>query len=180
MNNNGIWSMETAIKRHRTDLFLAAAIAKMFKPKLVADIGCGFGFYCRMLKGYGWEVHGYEGTQGVKDVGIYDDILTVDLTKVRYVEVDYDLAICLEVGEHIPKEYEQTVLDNICRYSRKNLVLSWAIPGQGGAGHHNERDNKYIIDEVVKRGFKFDKGKSKVLRAASTFKWFKNTIMVFK
>ena len=177
---NGIWSIGTAMKRHRTDFFLAAAIAKMYKPKLVADVGCGLGCYCRIFKSYDWEVHGYEGTQNIKDLGIYDDIITVDLTKVRYVAMPYDLGICLEVGEHIPKEYEQVAIDNICRYTTNNLVLSWAVPGQGGAGHYNEQTNEYIIKEVVKRGFKFDKGKSKVLRAASTFKWFKKTIMVFK
>ena len=177
----GIWSLDTAKKRHRFDEPLASKLSTMFRPSLAADVGCGPGQYCKFFKDRGWpEVHGYEGTQGIKELGIYDDIMVVDLTKRRWVEIDYDLVISLEVGEHIPKQFEQVFIDNLCEYVHRDLVLSWAIPGQGGKGHFNEQVNEYVIKEFEKRGLVFNINRSAVLRESASLGWFQNTIMVFR
>ena len=178
----GIWDLKIAKKRHRCDDKLAEYIATTYKSvNSIADVGCGKGDYCKYLKEYGVPiVHGYEGTVDIKEIAVYDDIIVIDLTKRRYVGIDYDLVLCLEVGEHVPQKYEQVFIDNICEFMNKDLILSWAIPGQGGAGHFNEQPNKYIIDEFAKRGLTFDKDASTKLRDAASFKWFKNTLMKFK
>ena len=77
-------------------------------------------------------------------------------------------------------QHEQCFIDNLCRYANKDLILSWAVPGQGGAGHINELSNEYIIGELAKRGFEFNKDVSDKLREASSRKWFKNTLMKFE
>ena len=177
----GIWSLDIAKRRHRFDNALATAIATQHTPKLAADIGCGNGEYCAFFKNHGWPcVHGYEGTKDITSLGIYDDILRVDLTKRRWVEVPYDFVLCLEVGEHIPLQCEQVFIDNLCEYARQDLVMSWAVPGQGGAGHFNEKINAHVITEFVKRGFEFRGAESEALREVATLKWFKNTMLVFK
>ena len=176
----GIWNLNTAKKRHRFDYTLAARIGEMWAPKQFADLGCGNGRYCAVFKAYGWpSVHGYEGTQDIKTLGIYDDIFTLDLSKKRWVEMNYDLVMCLEVGEHIPKEHEQTFIDNVCEFTTKDLILSWAVPGQGGKGHVNEHENDYIVEQLWQRGFRYDRGRSRDLREHASLRWFQNTIMVF-
>lgn len=176
----GIWDLDTAKKRHRFDKDLAEYIARAYYPKKIADVGCGNGSYCKFFKDSNWPiVHGYEGTPEITSLGIYDDIMTLDLTKRRYVDIDYDLVICLEVGEHIPEKYEQVVIDNICEFVTKDLILSWAVPGQGGAGHFNERGNNYIIREFVRRGLIFDMDRSNILRKVASLKWFKQTLLAF-
>ena len=177
----GIWSLETAKKKHRYDIILAAHIASMFwVPKRAADLGCGRGHYCAILKGCGWPVvDGYEGTPNIASLGVYNNIMTLDLSKRHWVAIEYDFTLCLEIGEHIPKKHEQTFIDNVCDFVSKDLVLSWGIPGQGGTGHFNEQPNDYVIGEFGKRGLKFDEEKSRILREVATRKWFKNTVMVF-
>jgi len=178
--NTGIWSLDVAKKRHRFDRALAIQISKMYSPKLAADVGCGNGSYCRIFKSLGWPVvHGYEGTPNIKELKIYDDIMVLDLTLRRWVEIVYDFVLCLEVGEHVPKMHEQTFIDNICEFTKKDLVLSWAIPGQGGGGHFNEQPNEYVIEEFGKRELKFDLRQSEILRENASLRWFRNTIMVF-
>ena len=177
----GIWSIEVAKKRHRFDRELAEYIARAYYPKKMADVGCGDGSYCKFFKGSNWPiVHGYEGTPEINSLGIYNDIMVVDLTKRRYVDIDYDLVLCLEVGEHIPQKYEQVFIDNLCEYVHKDLILSWAIPGQGGAGHFNEQPNEYVIKEFSKRGLAFDRAQSEKLRGAASLRWFVNTLMVYE
>lgn len=178
---SGIWSLEVAKKKHRFDPLLAARISMMFQPKRAADLGCGIGRYCAILKACGWPiVDGYEGTPDIKEIAVYDNIMPLDLTKKRWVDIDYDFVLSLEIGEHIPKKHEQTFLDNIREFTKKDLILSWAIPGQGGTGHFNERSNEYVISELAKRDLIFDEKKTKELRKYTSLKWFRNTILVFE
>ena len=139
------------------------------------------GNYCAVLKACGFDpVHGYEGTKDIKSLGVYDDILTVDLTKERYVDIPYDVTLCLEVGEHIPEKHEQVFIDNLCRYATKYLVISWAVEGQSGTGHTNCKNNDYVIKQFEDRGFKYLEDRSEILRKYAQLHWFKNTIMVFR
>lgn len=179
---SGIWNLEIAKKRHRYDPSLAEGIVTIFKKvKSVADLGCGLGNYCKRLKENGVPlVHGYEGTPNIQKIAIYDDIMTLDLTKRRWVEIPYELTLSLEVGEHIPKKYEQIFIDNVCEFTRKYLVLSWGIPGQGGTGHFNEQPNDYVVAQFAERGLRLERKKTRFLRGVATRGWFKNTIMVLR
>lgn len=180
MDTQGVWSLSTAKKHHRFDHTLAARIGQLWNPMQFADVGCGNGRYCAVFKAYGWPVvHGYEGTQDIRSLGVYDDIQTLDLTKRRWVGIDYDLVMCLEVGEHVPKEHEQVFIDNVCAFASKDLILSWAIPGQGGKGHVNEHGNEYVIKQLWEKGFRWDKGRSNDLRESASLRWLKKTLMVF-
>ncbi len=181
-SETGIWHVSLAKKRHKTDIPLVKAICENFSPGRAIDLGCGLGHYCKELAKNGWgsvPIDGYEGTKGLDDYKVWLWIYRFDLTKpIKFLP--YDFVLCLEVGEHIPEKHEQTLLDNICNAASKDIVLSWAVPGQYSAsGHVNCRPNDYVINELAKRGFVLDNDMTKKLREASSFKWFKNTLMVF-
>ena len=91
----------------------------------------------------------------------------------------FDWVLSLEVGEHIPKQFESIFLDNICRHCVKGAVVSWAIPNQDGRGHCNCQSNAYITQQMANRGFQVNKQAELNLRNHSSLGWFKNTIMVF-
>jgi hypothetical protein len=182
--DTGIWGEKEVKKGYQCDRVLPGLIARCFpEPKSVADLGCGRGHYTRIFKSFGWPVvHGYEGSMEAINEDFYLEIIEMDLSKPlgdRTIRL-YDLVICLEVGEHIPKQREQTFIDNICLFADNDLVLSWAVPGQGGRGHFNEQPNEYIINEMKKRHFKYNEKWSLWLREHVFFKFFKNTLMVFK
>jgi len=184
-HRTGIWSLKIARKRHKTDYFLTAAMGHYFNPppKMTADLGCGLGMYCKILTAYGWNCVGYEGTRGIHEIAVFDRIHEVDLSKRLSLPKGgiYDFVLCLEVGEHIPAEREEIFIENLCGFACKDIVLSWAVPGQYSAsGHFNCRSNDYVISELAKRGFVFDNDMTMKLREASYFSWFKNTIMCFR
>jgi hypothetical protein len=66
------------------------------------------------------------------------------------------------------------------KHTSKGLILSWALPGQGGCGHLNEQPNEYVIEQMLEKGFAFDEGESLKLRATVRWWWFENTLMVFR
>jgi len=66
----------------------------------------------------------------------------------------FDLAISMEVAEHLDESYADIFLDNICRHS--DIVLfSAAHIGQGGDGHINEQPMTYWIEKFEKRDYKW-------------------------
>ena len=61
--------------------------------------------------------------------------------------------------------------------------MSWALPGQGGDGHINEKSTTYIIKEVEKYGFKLNKKKTNEIRQSidisPTFMYFRHNLLIF-
>ena len=179
--HHGIFESDT-----RDGLFfdesLANAIIQQFpvRPNTVADAGCGPGYYCaHFTKHANWDVQGYEGNPKAKGFGMWDRIQQLDLAIFDPALPTYELVLSLEVGEHIPKEFESNFLDNVTLMTGKTIILSWAVKGQGGTGHFNEQNNPYVISQMESRGFRYDPDMSARLREASSLEWFKNTIMVF-
>jgi len=103
----------------------------------------------------------------------------LDLTLPQYWLPRYDWVLSLEVLEHIPSDFETTVLDNIDRAAGHGVVLSWAVPGQGGFRHINNKSPTYVNQTMFDRGFTMDPKTTLVLRKGASVSWLKNNIMVF-
>jgi SAM-dependent methyltransferase len=173
IHERGYWS-KAEYETHLFDELLCRTIIESYSVKKVIDIGCGNGSYTREFIKAGIQCEGYDGNPDTKELtgglcNVKDFSQPLDLKR-------YDLTISLEVGEHIPKQYEKTFLDNIT--CAKTIILSWAIPGQGGTGHFNEQPNEYIISEMEKRGYKLNSSETNHLRTHSILPWFKNTLFV--
>lgn len=163
--------------KYKVDAPLAESIYTTFNPESIVDLGCGDGKYCKIWKDMGCKnVQGYEGNKKCVN---NSTIKFMDLTKDNDIQEKYDLLVCLEVGEHIPHQYENIFIDNILSFAEKNIVLSWAVPGQKGKGHVNCKKNEEVISIFCGLGFYYNAYISEYLRKNSKLKWFKNTIMNF-
>ena len=91
----------------------------------------------------------------------------------------HDWTMCLEVAEHVPQMWEDEIIRNMHRTNTKGVILSWALEGQGGYGHVNERDNDYVKEKFATLGYVNDVEAEEFLRDSSTLSWFKHSIMVF-
>jgi SAM-dependent methyltransferase len=179
IHEKGYWLSTNETNTHVYDKLLCDATIFLIQNsiKTIIDIGCGNGAYTINFLQNGFDCVGFDGSPLTPE-------LTNNVCQIKdfseYVDVGkYDLVFCLEVGEHIPAKYEQIFIDNICRAAKDYIILSWGIVGQGGTGHVNCRNNDYIINEMLKRGFNFNLNDSNYLRKNSNFSYFKNTIMAF-
>ena len=175
ISKSGFWETNGT---HHFDESLAAALLQLFQSRGVvslSDLGCGDGSYTKFFR----DTIPCEGVDGCpltkKNAG--DEFHIADLSASYELKADWVLS--LEVGEHLPKKYETGFIENVVNNCERGVVLSWAIPGQGGNGHFNEQSNSYVIDRLCGYGLKYDEDAAKGLRKASTLSWFKNTIMVF-
>jgi len=173
INKNGFWEGE-ASKFHKHDESLCNALVKFFKDKIVYDLGCGQGEYVKSFNKVNIFTMGMDGNPKTKEI---KNCFVFDLTKPLDISA-FDWVLSLEVGEHIPKELCQNYIDNLKNLNKEGIVLSWAIPGQGGDGHVNELPNEDVIAMFPE--YTYDVEASLYLRSKSALWWFKNTIMVFR
>jgi cyclopropane fatty-acyl-phospholipid synthase-like methyltransferase len=182
INQKGFWESENGIG-HIFDKSLSNQLINFLKDnniETVVDFGCGLGNYSSSMISSGMICEAYDGnpntptlTKGLGKV--------LDLSNPFDLDKKFDCVLSLEVGEHIPKEYEQIFIDNICNHTKNLLILSWAVIGQTGDGHVNCQNNDYVVNEMEKRGFNYDDKNSLILRDSITnAPWFRNTIMVFR
>jgi len=80
----------------------------------------------------------------------------------------------------MPAKFSQTLLWNLDQANRNGIVLSWAIPKQGGHGHINELANEDVIRMLSSLGYSYDVNLSVEARNAATLQWLKNTVMIFR
>lgn len=162
------------------DKYLKIELSKLFQGKTVVDLGAGVGQYSDyfLRNGVTSFVLAYDGALGIEEA-TGDFVRHLDLATVHNVG-KFDWVLSLEVGEHIPAEFEDNYIQNLHNAAKEGIILSWAVPGQKGYKHVNCRSNEYIIDKFNKLGWKYDSGKTKHLRRNSRKFWFKNTVMVFR
>ena len=185
---NGIWLVDETTKGyHLFDAKLAKSLSLLFSGgDTVVDFGCGLGDYVNYFIDKHILCFGFDGNPNTEKLtnGLCSQIdLSKDINLKPYEDIELnrlpDWVLSLEVGEHIPKEFEDVFIGNLHRNNTKGIVLSWGIEGQGGTGHVNERNNDYIIEKIEKLGYKYNKPVSDLLRSEVDLWYFENTLMVF-
>jgi SAM-dependent methyltransferase len=114
-----------------------------FNPHSVADVGCGIGTFLRIFLELGvHDVVGIEGPWVNKEL-LFNNIdeksfIEADLEKEFSINRKFDIALSLEVGEHLHYSSAETYIKNLISLS-DTIIFSAALPGQGGQNHINEQ-----------------------------------------
>ena len=149
--------------------------------KSVGSFGDGPGIYKQMLTETG-KLKSYDAYDGApfSEYTTQGRVQFLDLTLPQYGLPLYDWIISLEVAEHIPIKYESIFIDNVVRHAKEGVVLSWAVPGQIGFQHVNNRPFDYVVTLMDKLGFSHDPLASEVLKNAASKGWIKRNINVYR
>jgi cyclopropane fatty-acyl-phospholipid synthase-like methyltransferase len=181
INERGYW-MEKDSHEHKYDSPLNNELVKILKEtncESIIDLGCGPGLYSKVFVNENFDCQCYDGNPYTPEES--DGLCSVlDLSEPFDLNKKYDCVLSLEVGEHIPKQYETIFIDNLLNHSNKAIILSWATIGQGGHGHVNEQPNNYIENLFTPHGYIRNLEYEKRLRDSAHWWWFKNTIMFFE
>jgi glycosyltransferase involved in cell wall biosynthesis len=111
------------------------------KPTSIVDVGCGRGTWLRAAAECGvQQLLGIDGDYVERDKLLIDErnFRAWNLAERIDIPRRFDLAISLEVGEHLPFSRSETFVADLAGLS--DLVLfSAALPYQGGTDHINEQ-----------------------------------------
>ena len=111
----------------------------------VVDVGCGTGSWLATVRECG-----NDDIIGVDGDYVYQSQLEIpratfvarDLTRPVDLGRSFDLAISLEVAEHLPAPCASTFVASLVKLA-PIVLFSAAIPGQGGTDHVNEQWQDY-------------------------------------
>lgn len=176
IDTNGGYKPEDAVW-HAYSPKLCLAIMEFFSKEIpIIDLGCGLNNYISIMNSLGYNGIGVDKL----DLGSRH-FIQGDLSKPIQLKGKHNV-ISFEVGEHLPSEYANSYLDNLTSFNG-DIIMSWAIPGQAGIGHINCQSNEWVIEQMAKRGYKYNVVKSHQLRVAVSdckCDWFVNTLMYFE
>lgn len=130
-------------------------VLELLHPKSIVDVGCGVGYWpaVAMECGVG-DVLGVDGDWVLNaQLAIpREKFMAHDLTKPLVLNRRFDLAISIEVAEHLPATQAERFVKSLGDAS--DLVLfSAAIPKQGGRRHLNEQWPEYWADHFQRLGY---------------------------
>ena len=187
---NGAWTQDTADATHQSSEALANfLIGYLDKDKPTFDFGCGNGFYLSKLEEAGFKncvgIDGFPLNNYLNsNLTVMDLTLNIDMYTGRVGDKGLwkGNVISLEVGEHLPKEAQETFMQTVTKHCAGKLVFSWAEIGQPGLGHINCRDINEVIQDVRSRGFIYLQGLSEQVRATieDNCSWFQRTLLIFE
>jgi SAM-dependent methyltransferase len=119
-------------------------VMRHLQPTSVIDVGCGEGWWGAEFVKHGCRAVGVDGAYVTRHAPGLDRFVATDLEQPLPDLGRYDLAVCLEVAEHLSPARASSFVDDLCGLA--DLILfSAAIPGQGGAGHVNEQPPDYWV-----------------------------------
>lgn len=145
------------INSYNSASIILAHLFDQFRPNSIVDFGCGVGTWLaaarKLNSGNGFYL-GLDGEWGDKEKLIPQgvDFLPKDLSDPIHLDKRFDLAISLEVAEHLPKQSAPGFVESMTQ-SSDIVLFGAAVPGQGGVGHINEQFQSYWYRLFAERGY---------------------------
>jgi glycosyltransferase involved in cell wall biosynthesis len=149
-------------KDHQVDTLVSAKVIvpfllDVFPANSVVDVGCGTGTWLSVFRDCGVEtIRGYD-VNDLPRKGYQVDkkyIVSKSDFSSKGFSIDFkaDMAICLEVGEHLEERATDRLIKQLIK-AAPVVIFSAAIPGQTGVHHINEQPPWYWREKFQNYGY---------------------------
>jgi len=149
----------------------------------VVDFGCGIGAWL-----FAAEKLGAASILGIEGHWIADANTVVDKSRIKTADLStdppvfskqFDLAITIEVAEHLPEASADAFIRSLISASN-HILFSAAVPGQGGVGHVNEQFLPYWVAKFWALGYvPLDPIRPYIANDASVYAWLRQNLVMF-
>jgi SAM-dependent methyltransferase len=157
-------------------------VLNLLPARSVVDFGCGRGPWLKACLENGIEtVLGLDGDYVSREKLLIprERFQSVDLQHPIRLERRFDLALCLEVAEHLPASSAQSLIGSLAA-AAPVVLFSAALPGQGGTSHVNEQWPPYWERLFADQGMrKFDVVRPMIWSDTSVEWWYRQNIYVY-
>ncbi len=152
------------------------------RPRAVVDVGCGVGTWLGVCRELGVEeILGLDGAYVDKERLVIpaESFRSTDLRSAWRLDRRYDLALCMEVAEHLPLAAADAFVERLTQLA-DCVLFSAAIPYQGGTGHQNENWPSFWSALFAKRAFElYDLVRPRFWDDGEVAYWYRQNGFVF-
>ena len=139
---------------------LSDQIIEQYNPRKVIDVGCAKGFLVSLLRDKGIEAFGIEVSEYAisevrDDIRKYCNLVSILESSEINKLGRYELAVCIEVLEHLPKEFAEEAISNLVGLS-DNILFSSTPDDHEEESHVNVQPPQYWISLFKKFGYYID------------------------
>ena len=167
---------------HSSAAVVAPLVMNLLQPASVVDVGCGVGAWAAAFKQLGVaDVIGIDGPYvSLQDLVIEAKVfVSFDLTQPLELGRQFDLAVSLEVAEHLPESAANQLVATLTQHAPA-VLFSAAIPHQGGEDHINEQWPTYWAGRFAEHGFMaVDALRSQVWNEPNVEWWYAQNMLIF-
>ena len=140
---------------YRSASIVVPILMDALKPRSVVDVGCGVGAWL-----HAFMENGVHDVLGIDGDYVPRDKLRIPASRFQAGELTgavrvgrrFDLAISLEVAEHLPAEGSDKFISLLAE-AADIVVFSAAVPNQGGTTHLNEQWQSHWAAKFAAVGF---------------------------
>ena len=166
----------------RSARVVAPIVCELVRPSSVVDVGCGCGAWLSALRECGISrVLGLDGDYVRRSSLLVpqDCFRAANLEKPISLGEKFDLALCLEVAEHLPRIAAPILVASLAKLSPV-VLFSAAIPLQRGTNHVNEQWPQYWAELFERFGFKrIDAIRPRIWTDARVEWWYRQNMFLF-
>lgn len=183
--STGAWNLPPGYQYYLDSAF-AQAVAQLAANNGVLtthDVGAGKGLYLNFWRSCGLKATGEDGELNVEwttgGLVKHHDVTTYSPTECDSTFQSVDMVTAMEIAEHIPSQWQGSLLKHLDCLAQRILVMSWAHPGQVGQGHVSLATSEQVEDKMRPYGWALEKNSTRDLRSRSRIPWIKANAMVF-
>ena len=157
-------------------------LASFLAIDAILDVGCGDGRWLSACRARGaGTIAGVDGpwTDPTQLLIPAEAVTIQELSRPFDLQRRFDLAISLEVAEHVATSCSEVFVDNLVRHSDV-ILFGAAIPYQAGFRHINEQWQSYWAGLFRARGFvAYDPIRSQIWDNRDVHFWYKQNMILY-
>lgn len=161
---------------------VAPLLLRLVQPQSVLDVGCGEGAWLKAFQDQGVpRLLGLDGSYVDRSQFLLDSACfrAADLARPVELEESFDLALCLEVAEHLPARQSRPLVRLLTR-AAPVVLFSAAVPGQLGVGHVNEQWPGYWEARFAEHGYRrLDPIRRHIFQDARVAGWYQQNLFLY-
>lgn len=169
------------VEAQRSALHIVPRVLEFIQPTSIIDVGCGTGDFLAVFCEQGIkDILGIDGAYARNSFVFPEEyFIPCDLSKPFTLDRTYDLAVCLEVAEHLPPQSASGFIASLTRLA-PIVLFSAAIPYQAGNSHLNEQWPEYWADLFKEQGFvAIDALRTSIWHNTEISYWYRQNILFF-
>lgn len=158
-------------------------VRELFSFDRVVDFGCGIGGWLAAAQELGAkEIRGFEGPWILQaDTVVPKECIQIANLAEETFDLGkrYDLALTIEVAEHLPETAADGFVKTLVSASDR-VLFSAALPGQGGLGHVNEQPLAYWVEKFwLLRYVPLEPLRPYIASDRQIYPWLRQNIVLF-